>query len=162
MERINFFGVTSEQNNYRRIEIFPTEVSMILDPYNHMQEKLSEFVDLGENWDGYGGIPLLKEVSNVASQFITSLNSVYIDQITDIFPNPNGTVSIEWENKKQEKISLEIGQRNYSYFINYNNKEPKFVNGENIILDFKDFTETVSELFGEETYYSVFSTGTNS
>jgi hypothetical protein len=114
--------------------------------------KVAEFKLLKSNWDGYGGIPLIEEIGNHADNLITTMSDVYIDHISDVFPNPNGTITIEWENKKDEKLSLEIGLHNYSIFIKYKDKDPKFINGESIITDKEIFTKALSELLSESIF----------
>jgi hypothetical protein len=128
----------------------------IINPFMYFKSKINEFILLRDNWDGYGGVPLLQLIGDKANLFVTLLNSSYIDLIADVFPNPNGTITIEWETKKEEKISLEIGENNYSYFLKLNNKEPKFINGEDIITDKEIFTKALSKLFSENFYSPVF------
>jgi len=71
-------------------------------------------------------------------------------KVTDMFPNPHGTITIEWENKACEKLGLEIGVDNYSYFIRYNVGQPRLVNGQDILLDFKDFAQNLETLLNGE------------
>ena len=124
----------------------------LIDPFMYFKSKINEFINLPNNWDGYSAIPLFKEIGEKANQFIMLLSGIYIDKISDIFPNPNGTLTIDWENSKEEKASLEIGLNTYSYFVKYNSNPPKFINGENIIVDKEAFTQAISELFSEEFY----------
>lgn len=150
MNQFNFFRSTSIINNDSRVAFKSS--SDYLNNYNINKNKIFELSSLKDNWDGYGGISLIQSISEKALQLITILSSDYIDLISDIFPNPNGTITIEWENVKEEKISLEIGANNYSYFVKYIEKEPKFINGEDIITDIKGFTENLSELFNKEFF----------
>lgn len=122
----------------------------IIDPYNWLKQEVASYVLLNNNWDGYGAIPVFEEIANKAIEFITSLNDTYIDKISDIFPNPTGTITIEFENLQEEKLSLEIGRNNYSYFINYNDKAPKLVDGEDITADLKNITIDIAEVFSNE------------
>jgi len=143
---------TSSSVNYQEID-FNSNVSVILNPYDLIKGKISNFAALPNNWDGYGGITPLESICEKALTFVHMLNSTYIDYITDIFPNPNGTLTIDWENFKNEKISLEIGENNFSFFVKYIDKEPKFINGEeDIIQGFKTLTEELGELFGENIF----------
>lgn len=127
-----------------------------IDPFMFFKSKILEFTSLPNDWDGYGAVPLLKEIGVTATTFVTMLSSSYIDYISDIFPNPNGTLTIDWENQHGEKLSLEIGLKNYSFFVKYLNKQPNFVNGEDIIMDRESVTEALSELFSENIFTGFF------
>lgn len=100
------------------------------DVYSYLFGKIDEFMSLANNWDGYNGIPISNEIGQAVKTFIASLPDTLIDRITDVFPNSHGTISIEWENGRNEKLSLEIGKNNnFSYFVNYLNRKPKLVDG---------------------------------
>lgn len=91
-------------------------------------ETILSFKSLVHNWDGFGAYPLqIKSASN-AIDLITELENINDKFIKpeDIYPNPNGTVSLTWENDFGEKLSTEIGNSNFSYFVKYNNLEPEF------------------------------------
>ena len=113
-------------------------------PYELIRDKIIDFTHLKYNWDGYG-------IADSAISFVASLNSSYIDAISDIYPNPHGTITIEWENEKSEMLSLEIGETNYSYFIKYNNKDPKFVNGQDIMPSIQAIALELDELLVENS-----------
>ena len=99
----------------------------------------------------YRILHLLEFQNHVNPSFVASLNSSYIDAISDIYPNPHGTITIEWENEKSEMLSLEIGETNYSYFIKYNNKDPKFVNGQDIMPSIQAIALELDELLVENS-----------
>lgn len=95
-------------------------------------------VNLYYNWDGYGAIPLIKEIGDQTKTFISHLNNNQINSIDDIYPNPHGTIDIVWKNNigDEEKIVLEIGLNGYTYFILLSDHHYSGVNGKNkIILD---------------------------
>lgn len=118
--------------------------------YDHLKNEIDSLVALKNNWDGYGATPVVNEIAQSAKQLIPLLASYYVDRVTDVFPNTHGTITIEWENRKKEKLSLEIGANNYSYFVKFNNTNPKFINGENILADLKVITSDLGELFRDE------------
>jgi hypothetical protein len=126
------------------------EVRVPVNKYEFLKNEIDSFTTLENNWDGYGAIPVVNEVAQSTKQLIPMLGAYFIDRVTDIFPNPHGTITIEWENRKREKLSLEIGQNNYSYFVKFENTNPKFVNGENILTHLKNITTDLGELFGGE------------
>lgn len=115
--------------------------------FDWAKDQVNSLLDLKQNWDGYGAIPISHSIIECAESFIACLDSTFIDKISDIFANPNGTITIEWENTSKEKISLEIGTNSYSYFVKFNNKAPLLKDGENIVFDFKDFASVLGELF---------------
>jgi len=144
MERvIQFFGEETFYNE-EQVEMTSSEGPTLFgSPIDLLKSKIDLFVGLENNWDGYGGVPLLKSIANKAKSFIPLLSGDLIDKISDIFPNNHGTITIEWENKK-EKLSLEIGETNYSYFVKYNDgKAPKFVRGNDIVSDLQNFAQTL-------------------
>lgn len=139
--------------NDQALEIENTENSnkvLSKTKYDVLAEKITSFVDLDKNWDGYGAVKVLPEVTKTASSLISMLNSSLTDRVTDLFPNPNGTITIEWENRRKEKLSLEIGQENYSYFVKFQDKKPLLVDGTAILSEFKDFSNHLEDLFSEE------------
>lgn len=44
------------------------------------------------------------------------------DYITEVYPNPHGTISIEWENLNNERLMVEIGEDGFSFYVKYNTK----------------------------------------
>lgn len=156
MSEVNVFGATTMDNNELPITTFSINEPICLDCYNYFKDQIAEFVELPNNWDGYHGIPLIKNIADIASKFVAMLDGSYLDLVTDIFPNPNGTITFEWEKADEEKLSLELGETNYSYFVKYSNKEPKLVNGEDILHDIKTLTKSISELFGEPAVCYIF------
>lgn len=67
-----------------------------------------------ENWDGYGALKISKIAIGNAKRAISQLLAHV--PLPDITPNPNGTVSLEWENARGLG-HIEIGQTRYSMFM---------------------------------------------
>lgn len=132
------------------IEIPNSNATIPRNYYEWLKDQIDSFVSLPNNWDGYNSVPLICQIADITKQFIACLNSDLIDRISDIFSNPHGTITIEWENKKDEKLSLEIGINNYSYFIHYKNKEPQYDKGVNIITNSRELTSNLYDLFTYE------------
>ncbi len=126
------------------------KIRVLRSKYVYLKDEIDSFVALENNWDCYGATPVVNGIAQSAKQLISLLASDFIDRVTDVFPNPHGTITIEWENRKKEKLSLEIGENNYSYFVKLININPKFINGENILTDLKVITSDLGELFGDE------------
>ena len=115
------------QNSTEPFEIFNSNDRIIyIDYLELVKNKIDGFLNLENNWDGYGGIPPLEAIAEKAKRFLCILNDSLINKISDVFPNPHGTITIEWENNNNEKLSLEIGENNYSYFIEYNHANQFF------------------------------------
>lgn len=91
-------------------------------------EKILSFKSLENSWDGYGALPLgVKSAKNTLS-LIDSFDAFILNKISDMHPNPNGTITIEWENKDSEIISLEVGKDTFTYYVDFNSLETKFYN----------------------------------
>jgi hypothetical protein len=90
---------------------------------------IADFTRLPKNWDGYEAIPLQKSNFSNATFLITLLSRSSIRKISDYFPNANGTLTIEWENSKDEKVSVEVGGSTFSYYVKLDAQSPLFFNG---------------------------------
>ena len=130
---------TGEQQRFININPFETRLT-----------ELREIKELPENWDGYGAIPILNEVFETSQTLLTLLSGDLIERIFDIYPNPHGTISIEWINRKSEKLSLEIGKTSYSFFIKFLDSNPQFNNGQDILTDIAVLTNSLDNLFRED------------
>lgn len=76
--------------------------------------------ELEANWDGYGAMPILTASIDNAKEIV--LNKIIsADNIEDIQPNPNGTVTITWS-KKNNQVCLEVGTEMMSYFADIDGK----------------------------------------
>jgi len=78
------------------------------------EAKINEIELMEANWDGYNAIIISSDTSKNAKNAIGKLCS-YVP-IPDISPNPNGTISFEWETQ-DGFAHLEIGRTKYSFYI---------------------------------------------
>lgn len=115
-----------------------------IDPYFIAKTKLDEISNLENNWDGYDSIKISENILQIAHSFILCLSGDIIEQISDIYPNSHGTITIEWLNNMSEKFSLEIGNTKFSYFILYKNNEPKLVDGYDLLKHSREITKEIS------------------
>ena len=99
---------------------------------NLIREIIS-FQSLKLNWDGYGAYPLEVESATNAIELINFLAIEAYSQIDQIYPNPNGTISIVWNNNFNEEVSIEIGNNTMSYYVQLCSKETLFYN--NILIN---------------------------
>lgn len=119
-------------------------------PTKFIELDINRFTKLKDNWDGYGGVPVSSAVADRVRKFVWSLDPSLTLKISDVFPNSHGTISIDWENEKQEKLSIEIGKTTFSYFVDYNDvKETKLFDGVGL-PDIESFTYYILDLFKSE------------
>jgi len=135
-------------NNNKPLEIM--QPANYYSKYESHRAQIDSLTALGKNWDGYGAVSVLAEIGQSAKIFLSTLNSSWIERITDIYPNPHGTIAIEWENKTGEKLSLELGLNNFSYFIKHDDNPPILVNGKDAIPNLKDLESDLDQLFGKD------------
>lgn len=91
-------------------------------------ESILSFKSLNNNWDGYNSIPLeIKSASN-AILLLDLIGDDLFCSVKDFYPNPNGTISFEWNNSEDESVFLEVGNTTFSYYVTYNSMETKYFN----------------------------------
>jgi len=94
------------------------------------------FRTLSDKWDGYGAIPLEVESATNAISLTHLVGDLFASKLKDFYPNPNGTISFNWENESEETISLEIGNMQMSYYVELNSSEVVYRN--NIDINAKE------------------------
>lgn len=75
---------------------------------------IDEFRSMGENWDGYGALTIADAVATNAKRALVTLLTVA--PCPDLSPNPNGTISMEWESESGYAV-LEIGNTRFSFYL---------------------------------------------
>lgn len=75
---------------------------------------ISKLADMEANWDGYGAAVISQQTADNGKNAIERLCA--FTQIPDITPNPNGTLSFEWETD-DGYAHLEIGKTKFSFYI---------------------------------------------
>jgi hypothetical protein len=66
------------------------------------------------NWDGEGALPVLSSTKQNAKHALGDMLPVVA--APEINPNPNGTLSFEWQTS-QGKAHMEIGNTRYSFYV---------------------------------------------
>ncbi len=130
--------------NYKRniddpISDFLYDVNCIASKKHTKKEIIKEilsFKTLNNNWDGYGAIPLEIESASNAILLIDLLGESIFCSVNEIYPNPNGTISLKWNNASDETLSMEVGNNTLSYYISLSNSKPLFFN--NIEINAKE------------------------
>jgi hypothetical protein len=90
------------------------------------RRQLEQFKELEQDWDGYGAVPIHEETVRNSVKAIEAFSDVA--QWADKYPNPNGTVSFEWESPLGTAY-LEIGRTKYSFYIKAETGRPIYANG---------------------------------
>ena len=72
------------------------------------------FVAMAEGWDGYGAARVAEATAANAKKALETLLAV--TPCPDLSPNPNGTISLEWESESGYAV-LEIGNSRFSFYI---------------------------------------------
>jgi hypothetical protein len=105
-----------------------------------------EIAVLKENWDGYGGAPIEKNVLNNSIFLINNLPNNLINylQKENILPNANGTISFEWI-KNTHELFLEIGN-NYSTYYIKNNGQINKINNQFIMSNSSELRQFIKDL----------------
>tara|TARA_R110001592_G_scaffold205863_2_gene456459 strand:- start:2339 stop:3010 length:672 start_codon:yes stop_codon:yes gene_type:complete len=114
---------------------------------NELIRRIMSFKSLNRNWDGYGALPTEVQSASNAIIFMGYLNRRTLSKITDVYPNPHGTVTMYWENNNDETLSLEMGNEHFNYYLNLNSLEPITI--DNVAISEKSANEIskfVSEL----------------
>ena len=122
------------------------QFSFVKNPYFNALNKINELLYLKDNWDGYQAVAIASQAANNSKAMLNCFNENIIENISDIFPNPHGTITFEWENKEDDKMSLEVGSNTYSYFVTYSNKTPILVNGQDIISSLGEITKEINNV----------------
>lgn len=78
---------------------------------------------MSPDWDGYGALPLAAETIQNAKATLPYVQRS--SPIPDITPNPNGTLSFEWENERGV-AHLEIGRTRISFYLKPSTGAPIF------------------------------------
>jgi hypothetical protein len=88
------------------------------------EELINELRDMPENWDGYGAKPMNVDVySNICQHQLYYGHNKGLKNWT-ISLNVNGSIYLEYDDGKTSSM-INLGDKTYSYYINYNGKKVK-------------------------------------
>jgi hypothetical protein len=82
---------------------------------------LDELALLEANWDGYGSSPIATAALEKARFLWPRLSAVLSHP--NVVPNPNGTISFEWESDNGW-ANIEIGKKTFAVYVAPKNDEP--------------------------------------
>ena len=91
-----------------------------------IKREIAALALLQEDWDGYGAARIQNQT--VTNAQIAADLVLRTAPMPDITPNPNGTISMEWESKMGVAY-LEIGKTQYSCYVSRQAKEPLLYDG---------------------------------
>jgi len=104
--------------------VHPLTKSSGLSALASVENQIEEICKMPAGWDGYGALPISQSTKyNALAALRGILGSA---KAPDITPNPNGTLSFEWETH-QGVGHLEIGQTRLSFYIQPNRGDPIFL-----------------------------------
>lgn len=115
--------VIEQQNKESYMELYDQTEDIRMETRN----LVLSIANYQDDWDGYGAIRPLSECLSHALDIIGN-SHISLNNLSDIYPNPNGTITIEWEQNGNE-IGLELGNHEFSYYVHigdlhsYNNKK---------------------------------------
>jgi hypothetical protein len=97
--------------------------------YEQVYASLKELSQLPENWDGYGALQVGDQALRNAKTFVNSI-ALYSSgfDAPGVAPNPNGTLSLEWERDGQEAY-LEIGNTRASGYCRFPRLPTTYIQG---------------------------------
>lgn len=116
--------------DYHKVEVLEDELKFYDQTEDIRMEARNQVLSIAKyqnDWDGYGAIRPLSECLSHALDIIGNAH-ISLNNLSDIYPNPNGTITIEWEQNSNE-IGLELGNQEFSYYVHigdnhsYNNKK---------------------------------------
>ena len=96
----------------------------------HRKLEVMKHVDglagLGAGWDGYSSMPISEPTRANAKRLLELMIGTV--SVPDITPNPNGTISLEWENSFG-LAHLEVGKTRFSCYMQPHGAAPSYAEG---------------------------------
>ncbi len=89
--------------------------------------ELSKLTALPTNWDGYGAKPIDPATADNARAALAGL--LPNAPAPELTPNPNGTISMEWESAAGI-AHLEVGKTRYSFYVKPTGGQASVVDGD--------------------------------
>lgn len=135
-----------DQSNFIKINDIGKRYNLLtfdIKKHYHFSDRIKEIKNLRDNWDNYGGYAPNSTIVNKVEDFLESLPKKYTDLLEDdsIFPNPHGTISVEWR-KSNYILSIEFGEEKSSFY--------------SIIGDVKDSEENLSLILNSKKLINAF------
>lgn len=138
---INFFPRASIESGGEELLQFPKP--QLATNWKEVQATINELSLLSDNWDGYGALRILPETLENANLVVANLGWRALPT-PEVSPNPNGTISFEWESSYGYGL-LEVGKTRASFFVQ--NERQEYVAGRDGDLAGWAWFQTAFELF---------------
>lgn len=107
-------------SSYKGTPFIPTDTLNHHELNQVLSARIHDIESLNNNWDGYGAIAIPKLIVENARCFLHTLQekSIEINDPTDVYPTPYGTIVIEYYNDKG-LVSMEIDNHRIGFFTDY-------------------------------------------
>lgn len=106
-----------------------TEVSRNILKRIEISEEIDGLLELENNWDGYGASEIENDVSENTKYLIDILPNYIFDNLAeyDIYPNSNGTITLEFMSINSDLLVIEIGKECINGYIIKGNYEEHLI-----------------------------------
>ncbi len=100
--------------------------------WNAIRTKVVSFSHLPKNWDGYGAIPVSREVADTCLRLLKTLPAPLLEKLKpeDLTPTPYSTITVDWEDEDGYFVSTEIGKDHANFYAEL--PDEKKIESENI------------------------------
>lgn len=131
-------------SNIKTAPVLSTEELALPNLSKELSARMRCIADLQENWDGYGASAVPTDIIRNARSFLRTLQGqgVVIEDATNIYPTPYGTVVIEVYNDRG-LVSMEIDRHHVGFFTDY--RACGNWGSEGIDTDFKEIPEQLRQ-----------------
>lgn len=85
-----------------------------MDSKEKLMQELNNLANLPEDWDGFGASSINKQTIDNTKDILDLILDDGIP-VPTISPNPNGTISLDWE-FRDNSVWVEIGITKYSFY----------------------------------------------
>ncbi|TXH31504.1 MAG: hypothetical protein E6Q96_00065 [Cyclobacteriaceae bacterium] len=108
------------------IASFPVRINNLF----AFENRLNSFKRLSDGWDGYAATTPDNIVISNSIKFLEALPEYLADNLKedDITPTPYGTIVIDWQNDRSEKMSVEIGNQTLGFFSRFEDNDCPKIN----------------------------------
>jgi len=106
------------------------------------------FSKFKSGWNGYDAVPFDESVLKKAKDFLIKRFKKLSYSNLEIFPTGRNSVQIEFVNKKNDEMEIEIFKEKYIYLIEFNNSEKEFCYKEEEIFEEEKIEKIIDEFIG--------------
>jgi hypothetical protein len=131
-------------SNFKATTILTTQDLALPRLSKELSIRMRSIASLQENWDGYGASAISATIIRNTRTFLRTLQAkgIKIEDSTNIYPTPYGTVVIEVNNNRG-LVSMEIDRHRIGFFTDY--RASGNWGAEGIDTDFKEIPEQLRQ-----------------